>query len=276
MDAEPFRQGHPPTVRHAGGRRDEPAAKPAGRGREGRARRRALHDDRDRPARRAHGRERTRIARRRARQAHLGGEVHHGIEPATGLLAGDQLVGGSLQARRRRRHAEDARHDPAHVHIERSHRHAERGGSDRPRRVRPDPRERLEGIDRRRHPAPVLRDDRPGRVPQRQGAPVVAQPGPCREELLRTGAGEVARRRPAVDEPPPHRPDPLDPGLLGHDLGDQDLPRVRGRPDEQRTTCSRVPAEQPRVEPSSGERRGHAPTIWDRRVGASAPDRLRS
>ena len=83
------------------------------------------------------------------------------------------------------------------------------------------------------HPTPVVRDDRPGRLPQRQRPPVVAEPGPGRQQLLRPGTGQRRRRRPQIHEPPPHRPDPLDPRLLRHDLGDEHLPRVRGGPDQQ-------------------------------------------
>ena len=152
-----------------------------------------------------------------------------------GSAAGDEIVGGRLEPGRWRRHAEDARDDTADVDVERGDRHAECRGRHGAGRVRTDPRQRLELRDRRRHAATVLRDDRPGGLAEGEGPPVVAKPGPCGQQIVRPGFGQVRGRRPAVDEPPPGRADPLDPRLLRHHLRDQHLPRVRGLADQQRT-----------------------------------------
>ena len=92
----------------------------------------------DRIARCTHDLERTRAARGRTRRACGGREIHHGIEPTTGLLARDESIRSALETRRRRRNPEHARHGTPHVHVERRHRHAERGRRDGSSRVRAD------------------------------------------------------------------------------------------------------------------------------------------
>ena len=154
------------------------------------------------------------------------GEVHDGIEPATGLTARHEVVGRSLEPGRDDETPSTLRDDAPDVDVERCHRHAEGRRGDRPGCVRTDPGQRLQLSDRRGHPTAVRRDDRPRALSQRQCPPVVAQSRPRREQLVRPGIGQVDRRRPPIDEPPPGRADPLDPGLLRHDLCDEDLPRV--------------------------------------------------
>ena len=144
-------------------------------------------DGDDRPARSAQGRERARIAQRRARRARFRGEVHHGVEPATGLTARHQIVRRSLKPRRRRRHAEQPRDDAPDVDIQRRDRDAEGRGRDGSGRIGPDPRQGIQFGDRRRHATVMVRDDPPRTFAQREGPTVVAKPGPRREQLVGPG-----------------------------------------------------------------------------------------
>ena len=153
----------------------------------------------DRATRRAYGRERTRIAQGRARQARAGREVHHGIEPTTGLRARHQVVSRRLEAGRRRRDAEHPRHDAPHVHVERRDRDTEPGRRDGPSGVRPDPRQRLQA--RRPSQAPDHRG------PRRSPGPPRAKPAPagCSRAPPTRPAAPASRRRPA---PPATATDP--------------------------------------------------------------------
>ena len=94
----------------------------------------------------------------------------------------------------------------------------------------------------------MLRNDLPGTFAQREGPSVVSKPRPRGEQLVRAGRGQVRGRRPAIDEPPPGGPDPLDAGLLRHDLGDEHLPGVLGIANQQRPASRLVPPEQAAVE----------------------------
>ncbi len=169
-----------------------------------------------------------------------------------GRLARDEVVGRLLQPGPARRHAEHPRHDPSGVHVERRDRHVEGRRGHGARRVRTHPRQTLQGLDRPGHAAAVIRDDRAGGFSQGKGTPVVAQPGPGRQEFVGAGRREIGWRRPTLDEPTPGRADSLDPGLLGHDLGDQDLPRRRCLPDREGAAAGVVPAKQPAVEAQPG------------------------
>ena len=245
--AQAFRKRHPAPGRRRGDGRDQAAAQPSGRHRERDGGAFRL-DGNDHPARSTQGRHRACIAQRRAGGARPRGEVHDGIEPATGLTARHQIVRGGLETRGRRRHAEQPRDDAPDVDVERRDRDPEGRRRDRSRRVRPDPGQGIQFGDRLGHATAMVRDDLPCTFAQREGAPVVTEPRPRGQQLVSTGPGEVDRRRPTIDESPPCRPDALDPGLLRHHLGDEHLPRVRSLADQQRPTSRLVPPEQAAVQ----------------------------
>ena len=245
--AQPFGEGHPAPSGCRGDGCDQATAQPSGghRERDGGGFR---LDGNHHPARGAQVGDRARVAQRRTGGARPRGEIHDGVEPATGLTARHQIVRGGLETRGRRRHAEQPRDDAPNVDVEWRDRDPEGRRRDRSRRVGPDPGQGIQFGDRRGHATAMVRDDLPGAFAQREGPTVVTKPRPRGQQLVGTGPGEVDRRRPTIDEPPPCRPDALDPGLLRHHLGDEHLPRVRGLADQKRPTSRLVPPEQAAVQ----------------------------
>ena len=86
-------------------------------------------------------------------------------------------------------------------------------------------------------------------------------PAQARSRSRVSAAASSARLRPQPDEPLPRGPDPLDLGLLGHDLGDEDGPRLGGVADRQVAARRDMPRGDGAAEPGSGRwsraRRGH-------------------
>ena len=137
--------------------------------------------------------------------------------------------------------------------------HAEREGSDRAGRVRPDPGERLEFRHGRWDTTAMLIDHDPGRPPQREGPPVVTETLPRPKHGRGGRCGERLHRGELLHEPLPVRRRARRLGLLGHRLGHEDRVRVASPPERERPALLGVPGED------------RVPSLWrDARRGGHA------
>ena len=98
----------------------------------------------------------------------------------------------------------DSADDAPDVHVEGRDHGPERRRRDRACRVRADPRQCLELLDRAWDLAVVVVPDTPGRLAECQRAAVIAEAGPCREQIARRCARQEIRRRPGVHEAASH------------------------------------------------------------------------
>ena len=115
-------------------------------------------------------------------------------------------------------------------------------------RVRPDPGEGEEVLQRRRQLATKPLDAGDRDVVQRPGPAGVAETLPCgddgawpRRRARSRGRKHGKERRPTIEHP-------TNLGLLQHDLGDEDRPRVPDHPPRQVTLVPGEPLEQSRAE----------------------------
>ena len=166
-------------VRRRSSRRRGTAAAPA-----------RIRDAAPRPALAHQRRTRTGGAVRSPRPAERGPQLHRGVRPGGRVAARTSASATACSSRRRAAgRPRTPADDPAHVGVHRGHRLPEGEGRHRPRRVRPDAGQRLQGRDAVRAPGPPcsLTMRRAARCRLTRTA-VVAQPRP--------GAQHVRRARP--------------------------------------------------------------------------------
>ena len=186
------------------------------------------------------------VASWRSRAAEDRPDVHEGVGPVARPVGRDRVIGDVLERRCRKGDGISGDDPPEHatdIDVDRADGRAEREGSDRARRVRPDPRERLEFRHGRWDTTAMLIDHDPGRPPQRQGPPVVTETLPRPKDGRGGGCGERLHRGELLHEPLPVRRRARRLGLLGHRLGDEDRVRVASPPERERPALLRVPGE---------------------------------
>jgi len=153
------------------------------------------------------------------------------------------------------------------VRLERHARLTERDRGDRPRDVRPDPRQGLELIDGRREaPSSFPHDGSRGRV-EVVGARVVPRALPQLEDAVDRSAREGLDRGEGEHEPLEVRDRLLDAGLLEQHLRHPDPVRVSVDPPRERAPVVPEPPEERRCERrGEGHRGGRSGTHGPRRV----------
>jgi hypothetical protein len=146
-----------------------------------------------------HASHRGRVGRHTSRPRSMSAWFH-----APGARGSSPPPGERGQIRRRDvigvRSVGDPSDDPAHVRVDSRHRDAERDGSYRGGRVRPDALELLQGSGFGRDRAPEIIDDRASRLGERHGASRIAEPTPRGEDRAPPCLREGRKRRERAQE----------------------------------------------------------------------------
>ena len=184
-----------------------------------------ITEPRSRPS--AHGAQWA-VGAARGRAAQLGAEVHQRLVPRPRLARGHERIGGGLRGPGRQPVPGDAGEHPGDVRVDDRRIGLEGEREHGPGGVLPDAGEREEGVEVRRQPAAVVGDERRRGVMQVLGPSRVAEAVPHPQHVAERGGcarcrvGELGEERPPLGDDPDHL------GLLQHDLGDEDRPRIPG------------------------------------------------
>ena len=216
---------------------------------------------------------------RSRRGAHRGSQVEHRLVELPGLPGGHELIAERHGlAHRQRGPCHGTGQDTDAVGVDGGHVVTERKRADRPGGVRPHAGE---GAQRRvlvGHDTAVLGHHRGGGPVQVQRPTVVAQTGPQSDDRRRSGGAAGRRGGEGGEEALVVRHDAVHLGLLQHDLGDEDRPRVARLPPGQVAPVFLPPLQQAAPHaagPIGLERLGLSPRRRRRR-DAAAPEPPRS
>ena len=178
-------------------------------------------------------------------------------------LVSRNLEGSGLDAVDAPEHATE---DSSDVRVDRADGAAEGQRGEGPGRVRTDARQSTQRFQIVGHATAVVIDDAYRRITERERSTVVAESTPRPEDGRGRGFRERRGCREVDEETPPCVGRPRGLGLLGHELRDENRPRLAGLTERQKAAIRGVPVEHTAMNVRAGE---HIRTIASMRFGAA-------